>query len=100
MSFLRTLKHFQKYCTLALLAGALCACPTSSRADLWVTAFFPGFSSATLPPADLDFSAVTHIVHFALWPNGDGSLIETNGITPEGIADIVSATHAANKKVL
>lgn len=73
----------------------------ASRADLWRTAYYAGYSSATLPVSDIDFTALTHIVHFSLLPNGDGTLNpSTNAITPQGTAELVSGAHAANKQVL
>jgi chitinase len=75
--------------------------PLVSRGDLWCTAYYAGYSASALPASDIDFTAVTHIVHFSLLPNGDGTLnADTNAITPQATADIVSAAHAANKKVL
>ena len=81
-------------CASSLLPGAL-------RADLWRTAYYPGYATARLPVSEIDFTALTHIVHFSLEPNGDGTLNPyPNSITPQATADIVAAAHAANRKAL
>jgi chitinase len=86
---------------MTFLVGAGSLFPLASRADLWRTAYYAGYSSATLPVSDIDFTALTHIVHFSLLPNGDGTLNpSTNAITPQGTAELVSGAHAANKQVL
>ena len=72
----------------------------TSRADLWCTAYFPGYDD-TMVPADIDFSVVTHVVHFSVLPNADGSLdSDINGITPANSADIIMQAHAAGRKAL
>ena len=45
-----------------------------ARAELRVTAYYPGYRQSYLPPESIDFSAVTHTIHFSLMPNADGSL--------------------------
>jgi chitinase len=84
----------------------LCICLLSffaiitAKADLWRTGYYPGYATA-MPPSEIDFSALSHIVHFSVLPNGDGSLnTATNNITPLGTAALVTAAHNANVKVL
>ena len=54
-----------------------------------------------MPASNIDFSVVTHVIHFSVTPNADGTL-DTNGntITPAYTADVVSHAHAANRKAL
>lgn len=73
----------------------------SAAAELWVTAYYPGTAARTLPASEIGLSALTHIIHFALVPNPDGSLDETgNGIEATNIVDLLKRAHAAGKKVL
>jgi chitinase len=73
----------------------------NSQGDLWRTAYYAGYSASRLPISEIDFSGVTHIVHFSVLPNGDGSLNPyTNGITSQSTTQLVSAAHAAGKKAL
>lgn len=54
-----------------------------------------------MPASSLDFSALTHIIHFSLVPNSDGTLNSSdNGVTVANSSDIVSHAHGAGKKVL
>ncbi len=54
-----------------------------------------------MPASTIDFAALTHIIHFSLVPNADGSLdSNVNVISPANSTDIVSRAHAAGRKVL
>ncbi|MBI3003821.1 MAG: T9SS type A sorting domain-containing protein [Ignavibacteriales bacterium] len=74
--------------------------------DIWVTAYYAGwsqgwFNNGVLPAEAIDYSAITHIIHFALVPRSDGSLdSNSNSIRPQNAAALVSNAHAAGKKVL
>ena len=83
--------------TLALACvSVLLALASPLSADLRVTAYYPGYRQDYLPPSAIDFSAVTHLIHFSVMPNGDGTLDTTlNGLTPAFSASLVSAAHAA-----
>jgi chitinase len=51
--------------------------------------------------SNLDFAALTHIIHFSVIPNSNGTLNSSgNGITFANSADIISRAHAAGVKVL
>lgn len=51
--------------------------------------------------ADIDFGVISHVVHFSLVPNPDGTLdAEANHITPDNTAELVTRAHAAGRKVL
>ena len=78
-----------------------CCLGHPARAELWVTAYYPGWEQSYLTPAKIDFTALTYIIHFSVAPNSDGSLNTTlNGITPAYSADLVTRAHAAGRKVL
>ncbi len=89
-----------------LLFSLLLCGSTLTASEPWVTAYYAGWMQGNqwsfhLRPKDIDFDAVTHIIHFSLGPNPDGTLNdEGNGITAENSADIVAAAHNAGKKVL
>jgi chitinase len=54
-----------------------------------------------LPASAIDFGAVTHVIHFSVIPNADGSLDSTtNGLSASNSADIVAKAHAAGVPVL
>ena len=104
-----------KTAVAGLLLKAFClfaatAIPSSADQDhpkpLWVTGYYPAFNqSGGLTPDKIDFSAITHLVHFSIVPNADGTLADTpqgnlNAITPAQSAEVVAATHKAGDKVL
>ncbi len=54
-----------------------------------------------MPASNIDFTALTHVIHFSLVPNANGTLNSSdNGISTGNSADIVSRAHAAGLKVL
>jgi chitinase len=68
---------------------------------IWINAYYAAWMQATLPPSEIDFSAVTQLTHFSFTPNGDGSLNTTdNGMTAAKSAAVIAAAHAAGKQVL
>ena len=84
----------------ALLAGASLFALAAS-ADIWRAGYLPGWEQTNLPAAGVDFSAVTHLIHFALAPKADGSLnSDLDSITSANSADVVFSAHAAGRKAL
>src|SRR6267142_8823 len=84
-----------------LVLRGFCVFTPMARADLWTTAYYAGWNQGYLPPANIDFTALSHIIHFSLVPKPDGSLdASANAVTPAYSADLVSRSHAAGKKVL
>ena len=54
----------------------VCCRPLCASADsaLWNTGYYAGWMQDYLAPSDIDFSALTHVIHFAAIPKTDGSL--------------------------
>ena len=54
-----------------------------------------------MPASSIDYTALSHIIHFSLIPNADGTLNSgANGITSANSTDLVTRAHAAGLKVL
>jgi len=84
-----------------LSLGALCLVPFGACADLWSTGYYPGWEQGSLPASNIDFTALTHIIHFSVIPNTDGTLNSSaNGVSLANSTDIVARAHAAGKPVL
>jgi chitinase len=85
-----------------LLFGWLaCLVPVSARADLWITGYYPGYESSQMAPSNIDFKTVTHVIHFALVPETNGSLDgSANGLSASACAKLVQLAHAAGRKAL
>ena len=86
---------------LHLLLGASIGFASSVRADLWTTAYFPGWEQSTMPASSVDYTALSHVIHFSIVPDSNGSLNSTaNDLTIANSTDVVARVHAAGKKVL
>lgn len=54
-----------------------------------------------MPASNIDFTALTHVIHFSVIPNTDGTLNSSaNGISVPNSTDVVARAHAAGKPVL
>ncbi len=90
----------------AVLVLLLSAMAGKVEAKPWVTAYYCGWmlgdgSNGYMPVADVDFTAMTDVVDFALVPNSDGTLDATsNDITTAGALALTTAAHAAGTKAL
>ena len=74
---------------------------TTSRSSsgLWVTGYYPAYATGVMPISAIPFAAMTHVIHFALVPNGDGTLADPDGLQAQASA-LVGAAHAAGVKAL
>jgi chitinase len=83
------------------LIGVLCLLAITARADLWKTGYYPGWEQSFMPASSIDFTALTHVIHFSVVPNPDGTLNSNdNGITTANSADLVSRAHNPGVQVL
>ncbi|MGH2568586.1 MAG: glycoside hydrolase family 18 protein, partial [Bacteroidota bacterium] len=86
------------FCLFILFGNALKA--------QWATAYYAGWmqgwsNNGYLPAQNIDYSAVTHIIHFSLVPRADGTFnSDANSITPTNSAELLKYAHAAGRKVI
>ena len=90
-------------CLALLLAAGL----PGRAAPLWVTAYYPSWNQdgEGMGPDKIDYSAITHLVHFAITPRADGTIENAKRgpldvITPAQSADVVARAHKGGAKVL
>lgn len=89
-----------------LLSSCASLKETVSPRGFWVSAYYAGWmqgckTSGHLSPREIDYSALTHIFHFAVVPNSNGSIdYSTKCISPENSYNLVTEAHFAGKKVL
>jgi len=85
----------------AAATGLFCAVTVGVRAGLWNSAYYAGWMQGDLPAQQIDFSAVTHIIHFAVVPRIDGTLdTAANTVTAANSIDLIARAHTANVRVL
>jgi len=81
---------------LVIIPLQLCAQTVS-----WVSAYYAGWQSSYLPPDSIDFTAITQLIHFSVYPTGGASFDGTgNGMTPSHMSATVQAAHKGGKKVI
>lgn len=92
---------FSRRFLAAVVVGSWCCLSTWARADLWSTGYYPGYRQAYYPPSTIDFTALSHVIHFSIMPNSDGTLnTGIQGLKPAFSSDLVSRAHAAGRQVL
>ncbi|MGI4791671.1 MAG: glycoside hydrolase family 18 protein [Janthinobacterium lividum] len=78
--------------------------PSAKRHPLWVTAYYAVWvqQSGKLTPAKIDYSAFSHLIHFAIVPQIDGSIDDSvkAGITPAESQAVLGPAHRAGRTVL
>ncbi len=90
----------------ALSVQAAGAAPPKHSAKpnpLWVTAYYAVWvQQAKAPsPDQIDYSAFSHLIHFALVPAADGTLdTSKDNIAPADSAAVIAPAHKAGRKVL
>jgi|GEM_PF-608781 len=91
-------------CGVLLLTLMAAAFPreASAQSPKWVSAYYGGWQQGgRIKPEEIDYTAVTHIIHFALIVSPDGTFSgEGNGITVSSALAAVRAAHGAGKKIL
>src|SRR5580700_10123568 len=84
-----------------ILVASVCLMATTGDAGLWNSAYYAGWMQQQLPAREIDFTAMTHLIHFAVVPRTDGTLdSDTNTVTLANSTDVVTRAHAAGVKVL
>jgi len=95
------LRWLRKDFAIRILTGFLWFPCVSAGAGFWVTGYYPGWEQGYMPATNIDFATVTHVIHFSIVPNTDGSLDSSiNEISAANSEEVVSRTHAAGRKVL
>ncbi len=88
---------------VAAFSGASCQARPSS---IWVAAYYPVWEQrGGYTPDKIDYSAITHLVHFSIVPRADATIDDTqhgtmNAIAPAESQAVVSRAHAHGIKVL
>src|SRR6266404_3556756 len=99
---MRRLKEIAFTLACCVLASAFLPGPPSrSQSSPWVTGYYAGWSqggydNGVLPAEGIDYSALTHIIHFSLVPNADASLdTNSNSLRQLNSTALLPRAHAA-----
>lgn len=94
-------KSYRKLRTLVAMAVYAAGSCMAPAATFWTTGYYPGWEQDTMPASTIDFTTLTHVIHFSVVPNSNGTLDSSgNSITLANSADVVSKAHAAGRKAL
>ena len=101
-------RHFLSVLRASLLITAVaCVFSTPSQAapsdNVWVCGYYLSGDqdSGRLPPEKIDLQAVSHVIHFGLFPNDDGTIgPDSKGIPVKNSLAMVKLAHAAGKKIV
>ncbi len=87
---------------LTLMVLCLVGQTILAQQNVWVSAYYRGqLQNTHLHVEDIDFTAITHIIHFALLPRSNGTLDDvTRNVTAANADTLTTMAHAANKRVL
>ena len=68
---------------------------------LWVTGYYPGYATSRMAVSNIDFTTITHVVHYGLIPNTNGTIdSSTRDLAASACTQLVSTAHAAGAKAL
>ncbi|MFH1262903.1 MAG: glycoside hydrolase family 18 protein [Pseudomonadota bacterium] len=94
-----------KYSFFLAATFAVCGCSngdpsngSTPSSDFWVTGYYPEYSYHLLPPSEIDFSALTHLISTAVEPTTSPPYADFSRLTKE--EEIIGLAHAAGVKVL
>lgn len=85
--------------SLYILLMFLFATP-KAEPKFWVSGYYPAWAQDILPPVNIEFGALTHLIHFSFLPNEDGTLQDNFGMSASHCDETVAAAHSASKKVI
>jgi chitinase len=84
-----------------VLPAFLASVGAAGAQGLWVAGYYTGWRQSRLSPQNVDYGAVSQIVHFGVVPRPDGTLDSAvNMLTPENVSAAVAAAHAGGSKIL
>jgi len=95
---------FSKVFSLVLCLAFVVPGVSLAAKSPWVMAYYPFWVQKSGMPSvgEINFSCMTHIVHFAVLPTNDGTIdmSSNGGVTSEAARSLIQAAHAAGKKAL
>ena len=76
----------------------------AEAAARWVTGYYAAYSEfppASMPPSDVDYTALTHVIHWPVVPLANATFVpDQYGLTATQSAEVVSRAHAVGTKAI
>ena len=67
----------------------------------WITGYYPQYESSVMPVSAIDFATITHVIHFCLEAQANGTINgANNGLDPAACRAFVQTVHNAGRKAL
>jgi chitinase len=68
---------------------------------LWITGYYPQYEQSQMPVSKIDFTTITHVIHFCLEAETGGTINSAaNGLTPAACSSFVATVHHAGRQAL
>jgi chitinase len=62
-----------------------------------VVGYYPMWEETTMPPAEIRFNTLTHVIYAFAWPNADGTISSDDNAVDTAL---INSTHRAGRKIL
>ena len=100
-SSVKNLRSARRRSLALALVGLLGVPAHEGRAGLWSTAYYAAWMQDYMPASQVDFTTLTHVIHFAVVPNVDGTLdSDYSTVTLANSTVVVGRAHATGTKAL
>jgi chitinase len=97
--------YAQRISSAAVALLVVLSSPSVAESSVrWVTGYYAAYSEfppASMPPGEVDYTALTHVIHWPVVPLADGTFDpDTYGLTAAQSAEVVSRAHAVGTKAI
>ena len=86
---------------LAIVPGLSSPASAQAQKTGWSLGYYCGWDQGGYAPSQINWKAFTHIAHFTIFPNNDGSLdVTTNGLSDANCKAAVAEAHKNGVKIV
>lgn len=77
------------FLTTFIICAAVYRAPAQGPSAMFVTGYYPSWAISTVPPSDVDYSALTHIIYFSANPSKNPPYFDSSDAAHPWIPDLV-----------
>jgi GH18 family chitinase len=85
---------------LAIATAATLASAQAQQKVGWVTGYYAGWAQGSYPPSKIYWKAYTHMCHFSITPNSNGTVKMDMGLSDQSVKAFVAEAHKNNVKAI